>query len=236
MSLQFERSEMLLGRESSERLASCRVALFGLGGVGGYCLEALARAGIGALDLIDADRFSVSNLNRQLLATTESVGRLKTEAAAERVRLINPACRVREYPVFFLPENADELPFEEFDYIVDAVDTVSAKLKLCETAKALNIPIISCMGTGNKLDPEKLCVSDISKTSVCPLAKVMRHELKARGIEHLKVVYSPEQPLAPLFQSVDADGRRSVPGSVSFVPSVAGLLMASEVIKDLLSK
>ncbi len=237
MSKRFSRSEMLLGPEAMEKLSSARVALFGLGGVGGYVLEALARGGIGALDLIDADTVSESNLNRQLLATEETLGMLKTDAAAARVRSIDPACRVRTYPVFFLPENSRDFDFSAYDYVVDAVDTVSAKIELVLRAKEAGVPIISCMGTGNKLDASRFEIADIYETSVCPLAKVMRKELRARGVGSLKVLYSKEEPLTPVCPDEELpEGKHRIPGSVSFVPSVAGLLIAGEVIRDLIAK
>ncbi len=231
---QFQRTEILLGKEAMERLFSSRVAVFGLGGVGGSCAEALARAGIGALDLIDNDEVSVTNINRQIIATFDTVGKKKTEAMKERIASISPACEVRTYDMFFLPENQDTFDFSCYDYVVDAVDTVKAKLALVECANKAGVPIISAMGAGNKLDATAFEVTDISKTSVCPLARVMRTELKKRGIYKLKVVYSKEQPLKPLEDiPKEAGGKlRGTPGSVSFVPPVVGYIMAGEIIRD----
>lgn len=230
--MQFSRTELLLGKESVEKLKKARVAVFGVGGVGGYVVEALARGGVGALDLIDKDVVSESNINRQIIALHSTIGRLKTEVAAERVKDINPNIVVRTHNVFYLPENADAFDLSQYDYIVDAIDTVSGKIALVERARAANTPIICSMGTGNKLDPTAFEVADISKTSVCPLARVMRRELKKRGIEHVKVVYSKEEPIPSA--SKDEKTGKTVPGSVSFVPSVAGLIIAGAIIKDLL--
>ena len=230
----FSRTEMLLGKENVDILSKKRVAVFGVGGVGGYVVEALARTGIGALDLIDKDDVSVSNINRQIIATWDSVGRDKVDVAEERVKSINPECVVRKYKVFYLPENSDTFDFSEYDYVIDAIDTVSGKLALIEKAKAEGVPVISSMGAGNKLDPTAFRVADIYDTTVCPLAKVMRRECRKRGIESLKVVFSIEPPLKPKFNEA-AEGKRpeAVPGSVAFVPSVVGLIIAGEVIKDL---
>ena len=206
-----------------ERLEASRVAVFGIGGVGGHAVEALARGGIGALDLIDNDKVCMTNLNRQIVATMDTMGRYKVEAMKERILSINPNAEVNVYPCFFLPENAGEFDFSLYDYVIDAVDTVTAKIEIVLRAQERGIPVISCMGTGNKLDPLRLEVADLYETSVCPLAKVMRRELRKRNIEKLKVLYSREEPLY----------RGRVPGSTSFVPSVAGLIIASEVIKDL---
>ena len=235
MSEEFIRTRMLLGNEAMERLEKARVAVFGIGGVGGYTVEALARAGIGQLDLIDSDTVSISNLNRQLLATHSTVGMLKVEAAKARVLDINPRAVVRTYPVFYTPETADDFDFTRYDYIVDAIDTVTGKLALVERAVAAGTPIICCMGTGNKLDPSRFEVTDISKTSMCPLARVMRKELGKRGIRHLKVVYSQEEALTPTGweEEAAAIGKRQIPGSVSFVPGAAGLILAGEVIRDI---
>lgn len=235
MSEQFLRTEMLLGRDAIEKLHSARVAVFGLGGVGGYVVEALARSGVGSLDLVDNDTVSVSNLNRQILATHSTVGMLKVEAGKRRVLDINPDCQVRTYPVFYTPETADQFDFTEYDYIVDAIDTVTGKLALVERAMAVNTPIICCMGTGNKLDASAFQVADISKTSMCPLARVIRKELSKRGIRHLKVVYSQEEAITPTGWEEEAAalGKRQIPGSVAFVPGAAGLLMAGEVVRDL---
>ncbi len=232
---QFLRTEMLLGTRALERLQGARVAVFGLGGVGGYAVEALARSGVGSLDLIDNDTVSVSNLNRQILATHSTVGMRKVDAARQRVLDINPECQVRTYPVFYTPETADSFDFTQYDYIVDAIDTVTGKLALVEHARAAGTPIICCMGTGNKLDASAFQVADISKTSMCPLARVMRRELAKRGIRHLKVVYSQEEALTPTGWEEEAAalGKRQIPGSVAFVPGAAGLLLAGEVIRDL---
>ncbi len=231
----FSRTRMLLGEEAMARLARARVAVFGVGGVGGYVVEALARSGIGALDLIDSDRVVLSNLNRQIIATRNTLGMLKVDAAKARVLSVNPDCAVRTWPVFYLPETADQFDFSQYDYVVDAIDTVAGKLQLIEAAKAAGTAVISSMGAGNKLDPTAFRVADISETSVCPLARVMRRELRKRGVEHVKVVYSTEPALSP----APADGdthRRATPGSVAFVPSVAGLIIAGEVIKDLIKE
>lgn len=238
MNEQFFRTEMLLGSEAMEKLRNARVAVFGLGGVGGYTVEALARAGIGGLDLIDNDTVSVSNLNRQILATHSTVGLPKTEAAKRRVLDINPNCKVTLYQMFYTPETADGFDFSQYDYIVDAIDTVTGKLCLVERAKAADTPIICCMGTGNKLDASGFQVADISKTTMCPLARVMRKELGKRGIKHLKVVYSREEAMTPTGWEEEAAalGKRQIPGSVSFVPGAAGLLLAGEVIKDIAMK
>ena len=235
MSEQFLRTEMLLGSAAIEKLQNARVAVFGLGGVGGYAVEALARSGVGSLDLIDSDRVSVSNLNRQILATHSTVGMLKVDAARNRVLDINPDCVVRAYPIFYTPETADSFDFTRYDYIVDAIDTVTGKLALVDRAVAVNTPIICCMGTGNKLDASAFQVADISKTTMCPLARVMRKELAKRGIRHLKVVYSQEEALTPTGWEEEAAalGKRQIPGSVAFVPGAAGLLLAGEVVRDL---
>ena len=232
---QFLRTAMLLGTEAVERLQNARVAVFGIGGVGGYTVEALARSGIGHLDLIDHDTVSVSNINRQILATHSTVGMPKVEAAKRRILDINPACVVRTHPVFYTPETADQFDFSEFDYVVDAIDTVTGKLQLVEAALAANTPIVCCMGTGNKLDASAFEVSDISKTTMCPLARIMRKELSKRGIKHLKVVYSKEEALSPTGWEEEAAalGKRQIPGSVAFVPGAAGLILAGEVIRDL---
>ena len=235
MNEQFLRTAMLLGEDAMERLKNAHVAVFGIGGVGGYAVEALARAGIGHLSLIDSDTISLSNLNRQLLATHSTLGMPKVEAAKARILDINPAAQVETYPVFYTPETAHLLDFTRFDYIVDAIDTVTGKLALVEQANAAHTPIICCMGTGNKLDASAFQVADISKTSMCPLARVMRKELGKRGIKHLKVVYSQEEALTPTGweEEAAAIGKRQIPGSVSFVPGAAGLILAGEVIKDL---
>lgn len=234
MSEQFSRTRLLLGEAAMERLAAARVAVFGIGGVGGHAVEALARSGIGEIDLIDSDTVSESNLNRQLIATHSTVGRYKVDVMEERIRDINPRAVVHKYQCFFLPENAEQFPFAEYDYVVDAVDTVTAKIELVMKAQAAGVPIISSMGAGNKLDASAFRVADIYQTSVCPLAKVMRRELKKRGVQQLKVVYSQEPPLTPGYSDEELPaGRRAVPGSVAFVPSVAGLIIAGEVVRDL---
>ena len=232
---QFLRTEMLLGSEALQRLQRSRVAVFGLGGVGGYTVEALARSGVGSLDLIDSDTVSISNLNRQILATHSTVGMRKVDAARQRILDINPDCRVETYPIFYTPETADRFDFTRYDYIVDAIDTVTGKLALVERARDAGTPIICCMGTGNKLDASAFQVADISKTSMCPLARVMRKELSKRGIRHLKVVYSQEEARTPTGWEEEAAalGKRQIPGSVAFVPGAAGLLLAGEVIRDL---
>ncbi len=230
----FSRTELLLGPEAMERLRSARVAVFGVGGVGSYVVEGLARAGIGALDLIDHDEVSPTNINRQIVALHSTVGQPKAEVAAARVRDINPACDVRAIRTFFLPETRDQFDFSRYDYVVDAIDTVAGKLALIEAAKAANVPVISAMGAGNKLDPTAFRVADISKTAMCPLARIMRKELGKRGIRHLKVVYSEEAPVNPVGQvELRGSAGRPTPGSVSFVPSVMGLIIAGEVVRDL---
>ncbi|MBQ6164011.1 MAG: tRNA threonylcarbamoyladenosine dehydratase [Clostridia bacterium] len=242
MSDRFIRAELLLGAEAMHKLKNAHVAVFGIGGVGGYAVEALARSGVGELTLVDADRVDISNINRQIIALTDTVGMMKTEAAARRIAQINPDCAVHIKDVFYLPETAGEFDFSIFDHVIDAVDTVSAKLSIVTECDRLGVPVISAMGAGNKLDPTAFEVADISETSVCPLARVMRKELRKRGIEHLKVVYSKEEAAVPdetleeeALRASAASGstRRSVPGSVAFVPSVAGLILAGEVVKDL---
>ena len=229
--MQFSRTALLLGDEAIEKLKNSRVAVFGVGGVGGYVVEALARSAVGTLDLIDKDTVSLSNINRQIIALHSTVGQLKTEVAAARARDINPDITVHTHNVFYLPETAQDFDFSAYDYVVDAIDTVSGKIALVEQAKANNTPIISSMGAGNKLDATAFEVADITKTSVCPLARVMRRELKKRGIEHLKVVYSKEEPLSSTL--TDDESGKAIPGSIAFVPSVVGLIIAGEVIKDL---
>ena len=248
MLTQYSRTGLLLGEDGIDRLRKSRVAVFGIGGVGGYVCEALVRSGIGAFDLIDNDTVCLTNLNRQIIATRETVGRYKVDVMKERMLTIDPDVRIRTYKSFVLPENSGEFPFAEYDYIVDAVDTVTAKIELVLRAKEFGIPVISSMGAGNKLDASRFRVADIYETKVCPLAKVMRRELRKRGIEKLKVVYSEEEPVRisedriSLYRDEvddrpDADhisaARRSVPGSTAFVPSVAGLIIAGEVVKDL---
>ena len=235
MKEQFLRTAMLLGEDAVVRLQKARVAVFGIGGVGGYTVEALARAGIGQIDLIDSDTVSRSNINRQILATHSTVGMPKVEAAKQRILDINPDCVVRPYQVFYTPETAGQFDFSEYDYIVDAIDTVTGKLALVERANEAGTPIICCMGTGNKLDASAFQVADISKTSMCPLARIMRKELGKRGIKHLKVVYSQEEALTPTGWEEEAKllGKRQIPGSVAFGPGTAGLILAGEVIQDL---
>ncbi len=235
----FSRTEMLFGSDAMERLKNARVAVFGIGGVGGYVVEALARSGVGALDLIDNDCVAISNLNRQIIATHETIGMPKVQAAKERILQINPSCIVRTYETFYMPETAAEFDFAAYDYVVDAIDTVTGKISLVMQAEAAKTPIICSMGTGNKTDPSAFMVADIYKTSVCPLAKVMRYELKRRGIKKLKVVYSQELPQKPFGQPEAAEGqahRHSTPASCAFVPPVAGLILAGEVVRDLIKE
>ena len=230
----FSRTELLLGEQAMERLKNARVAVFGIGGVGGYVVEALARSGVGSLDIIDNDTVAESNLNRQIIATLKTVGMYKTEAAMQRIREINPDCVVRAYNTFFMPETEDEFDFTQYDYVVDAIDTVKGKLALIEKADRAGVPIISSMGAGNKLHPELFELADIYKTSVCPLARVMRTELRKRGIKKLKVVYSKEPPIRPKEKCGDEGARRGTPGSAPFVPPVAGMIIAGEVVKDII--
>lgn len=236
MKEQFSRTEMLLGAPAMERLARARVAVFGIGGVGGYVVEGLARSGVGALELVDSDQVSLSNLNRQIIATHATIGEDKVEAARRRVLEIHPEAQVTVRRCFFLPETAGAFDFSRYDYVVDAVDTVSAKLALAEACQAAGTPLISCMGTGNKLDPTRLNIADISKTSMCPLARVMRCELRKRGIRHLTVLYSTEPALRPLSAAADGGERRDVPGSMAFVPGAAGLMIAGYVVCALTRK
>ncbi|MDE7339379.1 MAG: tRNA threonylcarbamoyladenosine dehydratase [Lachnospiraceae bacterium] len=226
---QFSRTELLLGQEAMDRLRQSRVAVFGIGGVGGHVVEALARAGIGYLDLIDHDKVSMSNINRQIIATFDTVGMDKVDVMKERILSINPDAGVETHRCFYLPENADMFDFKQYSYVVDAIDTVTAKIELVLRAKEAGVPVISCMGTGNKLNPMQLEIADIYQTSVCPLAKVMRRELRKRNVKKLKVLYSKEEPIK---NYLSMQGR-AVPGSVSFVPSAAGLIIASEVVKEL---
>ena len=237
MTDQFTRTRLLLGDAGIEKLRASRVAVFGLGGVGSYVVEALARSGIGTLDIVDDDVIALSNLNRLLYATQENVGQPKTEVVSARIHAICPDTVVHAHRCFYLPETADRFDFTQYDYVADAIDTVSGKIQLVLQAKAANVPVISCMGAGNKLDPTAFEVSDISKTSVCPLARVMRRELKKRGVERLKVVYSKEPPIEPNGDAEEsgAHQKRQTPGSCAFVPSVAGLIMAGEIIRDLCS-
>ena len=232
MEKEFTRTELLLGKETLQTLAAKRVAIFGVGGVGGFACEALARSGVGTLDLFDKDTVSISNLNRQIIATYDTIDTYKVDAMKKRIMSINKNAVVNTHPVFYLPENANDYDFSEYDYVIDAVDTVTAKLEIVTQAKKAGVPVISAMGAGNKLDPTRFEVADIKNTSVCPLAKVMRKELKKRGIDGLKVVYSKEQPLVPKYE-VKPDTRKVPPGSVAFIPSVVGLIIASEVIKDI---
>ena len=229
MQEQFSRTALVLGEAALDQLAASRVAVFGVGGVGGYVVEALARSGVGGLDLIDNDTVALSNLNRQIVALHSTLGRLKVDVAAARVKDINPACAVTVHPVFYLPETAGRFDFHQYDYVVDAIDTVAGKLALVENARACGVPIICAMGAGNKTDPTRFEVADIHDTTVCPLARVMRRECRRRGIEHLKVVYSKEEPIIP-------PGGVRVPGSTAFVPPVVGLIIASEVIRDLIGR
>ena len=242
MSHPFSRTELIYGHNAMEKLAASRVAIFGIGGVGGYTLEALARSGVGQLDLIDNDKICLTNLNRQILATRETLGRYKVDAAAERVKSINPDCVVRTYRTFYLPETQGEFDFTQYDYVVDAIDTVSGKLALIQQAQAAGTPIISAMGAGNKVDPGQFRVADLYETRGCPLARIMRRECRRRGIQRLKVVYSPEKPVCPSEEPGEEEpgekecppeGRRTIPGSTAFVPAAAGLLIAGEVVKDL---
>ena len=229
---EFSRTAYIYGEESVKKLNNSSVAVFGVGGVGGFACEALARAGVGAIDIFDRDTVSLSNINRQIIALHSSVGRAKVDVMSERIKDINPDCSVRAFEVFYLPENADEYDLSGYDYIIDAVDTVSAKLEIICRANAAGVPVISAMGAGNKTDPTMFEVADINKTSVCPLARVMRRELKKRGVGKLKVVYSKEEPIK--CENEQSEHGRSVPGSLSFVPSVMGLIIAGEVVKDLI--
>ena len=241
---QYSRTQLLLGAEAMTKLHDSRVAVFGVGGVGGFCVEALARAGVGALDLYDDDTVSESNLNRQLAALRSTIGQPKAEVLARRVADINPDCTVRAIRMFYLPQNADTVDLDQYDYVVDCIDTVAAKLDIAQRCARMNIPLISAMGTGNKLDPTGFQVTDISKTQGCPLARVMRKELRKRGINHLKVVYSKEEPLSPA-QPIQTEApagqdtrpgstaRRATPGSIPFVPAAAGLVLASAVVRDI---
>ena len=246
---QFSRTQLLIGADAIKKLSESRVAVFGIGGVGGYVCEALVRSGVGHFDLVDDDKVCLTNLNRQILATRKTVGKYKAEVMAERMLEINPEADIRIYKCFFLPENADDFPFDEYDYVIDAVDTVTAKLELIMRCKEKNVPVISAMGAGNKLDAGRMKIADIYETSVCPLARVMRHELRKRGVRSLKVVYSDEQPIRPLEDmSISCRShcicppgaqhkcteRRDIPGSTAFVPAVAGLLIAGEVVKELI--
>lgn len=251
MLTQFSRTQLLLGEDAMERLKNARVAVFGVGGVGGYVCEALVRSGVGAFDLIDDDKVCLTNINRQIIATRKTVGQYKAEVMKDRMLEINPDVKVNIYKCFFLPENADDFPFSEYDYVVDAVDTVTAKIELVMKCQEAGVPIISSMGAGNKIEASAFKVADIYKTKMCPLAKVMRRELKKRGVKKLKVVYSEEKPIRPLedmsiscrTNCICPPGakhtcteRRDIPGSLAFVPSVAGLIAAGEIVKDLTGK
>lgn len=246
---QFARTQLLLGVDAMNKLKNSRVAVFGIGGVGGYSVEALARSGVGAVDLIDDDKVCLTNINRQIIADVKTIGKYKVDVARDRILSINPRCKVTTYQCFYLPQNAKDFDFSQYDYVIDAVDTVTAKINLVMQANESGVPVISSMGAGNKLDPTAFVVSDIYKTDVCPLAKVMRRELKKRNIKKLKVVYSKEKPLIPIEdESISCRShcvcppgaerkctdRRAIPGSIAFVPSVVGLIIAGEVIKDLI--
>lgn len=231
---QFSRTEILIGKDNLQRLQQAHVAVFGIGGVGGYVVEALARSGIGTLDLIDHDKVCLTNLNRQIYALHSTIGKYKTDVAQERLYDINPDIQVNNYKTFYMPETAGQFDFTRYDYIVDAIDTVTGKLELIQQAKRAGVPIISAMGAGNKMDPTAFRVADIYKTSVCPLARIMRRELRKRGIKKLKVVYSQEPPLEPEKDIEEDTQRRAIPGSNAFVPSAAGLIIAGEVIQDLI--
>ncbi len=248
---QFSRTQLLLGQESMDLLANATVAVFGIGGVGGYTVEALARSGVGHFVLVDDDKVCLTNINRQIIATRSSVGKYKVDVMKERILDINPKAEVEVYKCFYLPENADDFDFSKYSYVVDAVDTVTAKIEIIMRAKACNVPVISCMGAGNKFDPGQFKVADLYKTKMCPLAKVMRRELKKRGVKKLKVVYSEEKPMRPVDEEESScrtdcvcppgsqrtcSVRRDIPGSLAFVPSVAGLMIAGEVTKDLIEK
>ena len=233
---EFSRAQLLLGKAAMEALAASRVAVFGIGGVGSFAAEAIARAGVGAIDVFDDDKVCLTNINRQLIALHSTIGKPKVEVMRDRILDINPRCKVTTHACFYGAETADTVELSVYDYIVDAIDTVSSKLLLIERATAANVPIVSCMGAGNKLDPTRLEVADITKTSVCPLARAMRKELKARGIPHLKVVYSREEAIKPEENTEEHTARRAVPGSVSFVPPVAGYILAGEVVKDIIAK
>ena len=230
----FSRTESLLGETAMARLAEARIAVFGIGGVGGHVAEALVRSGVGTIDLIDNDTVSITNLNRQAVATSKTIGRLKVEAMKERLLEICPSVTVNAHVCFFLPENTADFPFADYTYVVDAMDTVTAKIALIAACKAVETPVISCMGTGNKLYPEQLQLSDLSKTTMCPLARIMRKELGVRGIKHLPVVFSTETPLIP-DDTGEMSGRRATPGSTAFVPAAAGLIMAGKVVRDIAS-
>ena len=234
MDERFLRTAMLLGDDAMQKLSNSHVAVFGVGGVGGYAVEALARSGVGAIDVFDNDTVSVSNINRQIIALENTVGRPKVDVIKERVLQINPNIQINAYNCFYTRENADEYDFSKYSYIIDAIDTVTSKIELIVRASAKNVPIISCMGAGNKLDASAFEVSDVYKTTMCPLARTMRRELKNRGVKKLKVVYSKEQPIKPMQNTEKQDTRKSIPASIAFVPSVAGMIAAGEAIKDLI--
>ncbi len=240
MTDRFSRTELIFGKDAMKRLSETRVAVFGIGGVGGYAVEALARSGIGELDLIDNDTVAISNINRQIIALESTVGMYKTDAAKARIADINPDCRVNVYRTFFMPDTSSQFDFSVYDYVIDAIDTVTGKIEIIMKSQAAGVPVISSMGAGNKTDPTSFRVADIYSTSVCPLARVMRQQLKKRGVKKLKVVYSTEQAIIPEIDSISKEeipsGRRSVPGSNAFVPSVVGLIIAGEVIKDIAGK
>ena len=235
MTHQFSRFELLIGKEKLNILKDKKVLVFGLGGVGGNVCDALVRSGIGHFTIVDPDKVDITNINRQYIATSETVGQYKVDVMEKHLKSVNPEVEVRKHILFYLPENSNEINFEEYDYVIDAIDTVKAKLDIIEKCKAINVPVISALGCGNKMDPTKLEVSDISKTSYDPLAKVMRRELRNRGINHLKVVYSKETPIEHVETSEEISSKRSIPGSSPFVPPVAGIIIASEVIKDLIN-
>lgn len=235
MENQFARTELLLGSEAMEKLKKARVIVFGIGGVGGYVVEALARSGVGSFALVDNDEVNITNLNRQIIATRDTIGKYKVDVMKERILSINPEAEVTVHKCFYLPENSGEFDFSQYSYVVDAIDTVTAKIELVLQAQKAGVPVISSMGTGNKLDPTQLEISDIYKTSVCPLAKVMRRELRKRDVKKLKVLYSKEEPIKPQGSVEEESGkRRAIPGSTAFVPSAAGLIIASEIVKDII--
>ncbi len=234
MVTQFSRTELLIGKDGLEKLSNSRVAVFGIGGVGGYVVEALVRSGVGAIDLIDNDKVSLTNINRQIIATHKTIGEYKVDVAEVRVLEINPNVKITKHQIFYTPENSDTVDFSKYDYVVDAIDTVVGKLEIIERSKRANIPVISSMGAGNKMHPEMFEIADISKTSVCPLAKVIRQELKKRRIKGVKVVYSKELPIKPAASDEKVEGKRQIAGSMAFVPSAVGLIIAGEVIRDLI--
>ena len=233
MVTQFSRTELLIGKDGLEKLSNSRVAVFGIGGVGGYVVEALVRSGVGAIDLIDNDKVSLTNINRQIIATHKTIGEYKVDVAEVRVLEINPNVKITKHQIFYTPENSDTVDFSKYDYVVDAIDTVVGKLEIIERPKRANIPVISSMGAGNKMHPEMFEIADISKTSVCPLAKVIRQELKKRRIKGVKVVYSKELPIKPAASDEKVEGKRQIAGSMAFVPSAVGLIIAGEVINDI---